>query len=96
MTCGRNFYLLSHLNDYLEPMAIVTAWVKIYVKYFCNARVGELFVQQKFLFVQYTMSCILAIADVYMDVCLECCHSCNSFMQVWLSLMYYSRLRFGG
>ena len=43
---------LSRVNDYLAPMAIFTAWVKIYfAKYFCNARVGglgEIFVQQKF------------------------------------------------
>ena len=34
---------LSHVNDYIEPMVIVTAWAKFYsAKHFCNARVAGL------------------------------------------------------
>ena len=36
------FMYLSHVNDYVDPMVIFTAWVKIYsMKYFCNARLGD-------------------------------------------------------
>ena len=34
---------LSRVNDYIEPMAIFTTWVKFYsTEYFCTARVGGL------------------------------------------------------
>ena len=43
--------VLSHVNDYIEPMMFFTAWPKIYsTNYLCNARVaglGEIFIQQK-------------------------------------------------
>ena len=36
------FMYLFHVNDYIDPMVIFTAWVKIYsMKYFCNARLGD-------------------------------------------------------
>ena len=47
-----NFYPVNCFNDNMEPMAIVTAWTKIYsTKYFHNVRLTGLykkFVQQKF------------------------------------------------
>ena len=40
---------MSCVNDYIEPVVIFTAWVKIYsTKYFCNAWAGQIFVQWKF------------------------------------------------
>ena len=41
--------ILFHVNHYIEPMAIITAWVKFYSINACNARVAALnksFVQQ--------------------------------------------------
>ena len=61
-TClhGRNFYhanFLSCIDDYTEDMATFTTLAKIYSsEYFCNAMVagiGEIFVQRKFLAIQY-------------------------------------------
>ena len=49
--------VISCANDYTEPMATPTAWLKINsTKYFCNARVGgelgEIFVLRKLTAVQ--------------------------------------------
>ena len=40
---------LSCVNDYIEDMVTFTALVKIYsTEYFCNTRLGEIFVKEKF------------------------------------------------
>ena len=62
----------SCVNDYMEDIATFTALAKIYsTEYFCSTKVaglGKLFVQQKFLAIQYMIVMYTSVPHTYVTV----------------------------